>query len=196
MMACRIPHSCCCATARAIGTLKNLFTGWVDVDLSELGRARGACAAVNCCAGGRPPRRAAHHPADARDPHRELALDGLRPLVDPGAPLVAAERAALRRACRGTNKARDRGEVRRRAGARSGAALRHAAAAARRPTTADSGVDERYDALPPDVVPRAECLADVARPDAALLVRRASCPTSARAHRCSSPRTATRCARW
>ena len=35
-------RSCCSATARATGTSKNLFTGWVDVDLTEKGVAEAA----------------------------------------------------------------------------------------------------------------------------------------------------------
>ena len=77
---------------------ENRFTGWTDVELSDKGRAGGP--------GGRPRpegrrlhlRRGVHFGAPARHPH---AMDGARrdgADVDPGAPLVAVERAPLRRA--------------------------------------------------------------------------------------------------
>ena len=76
----------------------NLFTGWVDVDLTDQGVAearRGRRAA-------RWPRAVLPdvlHTSLLRRAIRtaELALDTLRPALDPGAPLVAAQRAALRR---------------------------------------------------------------------------------------------------
>ena len=64
----------------------------------------------------------------------ELALDVGRPAVDPGAPVVAAERAALRRAA-GQGQGADAGRVRRGAVHALAPLLRHAAAAARPTTT-------------------------------------------------------------
>ena len=56
--------------------------------------------------------------------------------------------------------------------------------------------DPRYADLPAELVPRTECLKDVVDADAALLVRRDRARTCGAAGPCSSPRTATRCARW
>ena len=77
---------------------KNLFTGWVDVDLTEKGRAE-ARARRRAAQGRRPPaRRRAHLAAAPRDHHRQPRARRGRPPLDPGQARLAAQRAPLRRA--------------------------------------------------------------------------------------------------
>ena len=117
-------------------------------------------------------RRRAHVAAAAGDPHRRAGAGRRRPDVDPGAPLVAAERAPLRRAA-GQGQGADAGRVRRGAVHALAPLLRHAAAAAARATTSTrSSTTPATPALPPEVRPRTECLADVVDAHAAVLVRR------------------------
>ena len=104
--------------------------------------------------GRRPARRRAHVAADAGHPHRQPRPRALRPVVDPGAPVVAAERAPLRRPHRQGQEADGRA---------SSAPTRCTCGAAattrrRRPSSAgsefDVSDDPRYADLPPDVLPR------------------------------------------
>ena len=77
---------------------KNLFTGWVDVALTEKGRGRGRRAAASCCA--RPgccPTSCTPRCCAARSRTAAPRARRRRPALDPGAPLLAAQRAPLRR---------------------------------------------------------------------------------------------------
>src|SRR6266511_2727789 len=80
---------------------ENRFTGWTDVDLSQRGVE------------------------EARHPHAVARARRARPDVAAGREELAAERAALRRSAR-PEQGRDGGEIRRAAGARLAAQLRHA----------------------------------------------------------------------
>ncbi len=79
--------------------LENLFTGWVDVDLTDEGATRRGRAAQDLRAG----RRAARRRCTRRSRSARSAPPSSRwrecdRIVDPGAPVVAVERTALRRA--------------------------------------------------------------------------------------------------
>ena len=132
-------RSSCSATARATGTSKNLFTGWVDVDLTDKGVAE-AVARRRAARRARPAARRRAHVVQRRAIRTaELTLDAGRSDVDPGAPVVAAQRAPLRRAA-GQGQGADAGRVRRGAVHAVAPLVRHAAAAAarRRPSTRSS----------------------------------------------------------
>ena len=101
---------------------KNLFTGWVDVALSDKGAAeavRGGellARAPACCRTWCTPRC-----CGARSRTANLALDACGPALDPGAPRLAAQRAALRRAA-GQGQEADAGASTARSSSCSGAA--------------------------------------------------------------------------
>ena len=124
--------------------------------------------------------------------HRQPRPRRGRPALDPGAPLLAAQRAPLRRPPGQGQEADARG-VRRGAVHALAAQLRHAAAAARRRRRVLPGRrpalrrPRRRDAA--HRVPQGR-----RRPDAPVLGATASSPTCAPAGRCWSPRTATACA--
>ena len=110
---------------------KNLFTGWVDVDLNDKGEAEAR-------RGGELLRE--HdllpdvvHTSVLRRAIRtaELALRRRRPALDPGAPVVAAQRASLRRPA-GQEQEADARDVRRGAVHALAPLVRHAAPADRR----------------------------------------------------------------
>ena len=176
---------------------ENRFTGWTDVDLVGEGRRGGDARPAELLQGRRLRlRRRLHVGAQARHPH---ALDRARragPDVDPRAPRLAAQRAALRRAA-GPEQGRDRREVRRGAGEDLAAQLRHPAAGARRRTTratrattrATRGLDAGRAAA--HRVPEGH-----GRALPAVLARDHRAGGAERASACSSPRTATACARW
>ena len=139
---------------------KNLFTGWVDVDLTEKGRAEAVRGGELLAEAGLLPDvvhtsllRRAITTAQPRARRR-------RPALDPGTPLVAAQRAPLRRAAGQGQEADARG-VRR-------GAVHALAPLVRRtppPPLADDDEfsqvgDPRYADLG-DEMPRAECLKDV-----------------------------------
>ena len=140
-------------------------------------------------------RRRAHVAAAAGDPHRRAGARRRRPAVDPGAPLVAAERAPLRRAA-GQGQGADAGRVRRGAVHAVAPLVRHAAAAARPSTTSSRSSTtpatrrcRRRSARAPSASPTSSARMlpywyDAIVPDLA-----------ARRDRCSSPPTATACAR-
>ena len=124
-------RSCCCATVRASGTPRTSSpAGWTST--SPTRASAEASAAVSCCA-----TRAllpdVVHTSVLRRAIRtaELALDGVRPALDPGAPVVAAQRAALRRPA-GQGQEADAGGVRRGAVHAVAPLVRHPAAAAAR----------------------------------------------------------------
>ena len=140
---------------------KNLFTGWVDVDLSDKGVAEAERGGRLLARGRRAARRPAHLGAAAGDPHRAARARRVRPALDPGAPVVAAERAPLRRAA-GQGQEGRRWRSTARSSSCSGAA--RTTSRRRRSTTPTSSArprDPRYAALPPELRPRTECLADV-----------------------------------
>ena len=174
---------------------KNLFTGWVDVDLNAQGveeaqpRRRAAARARPAA------RRTAHLGAAPRDPHREHRARGGRPAVDRRTPVLAAERAPLRRPA-GQGQEADPGGARRGAVHAVPPLLRHPAAGDR----ARLGV--RPGRRPPVRRPAARAAAGDRVPqgrrraDAALLVRRDRAGPARRARPSWSPPTATRSAPW
>ena len=174
---------------------KNLFTGWVDVDLDRQGpRPRPSRGGELLARGRAPARRRAHLAAAPGDHHRPPRPRRRRPALDPGAPLVAAQRAPLRRAAGQGQEADARG-VRRGAVHALAPLLRRPAAARSTDDDEFSQVgDPRYadlgDEMPAHRVPQGRH-----RPDAALLGVRHRRRTCAPAGRCWSPRTATACAR-
>ena len=174
---------------------KNLFTGWVDVALTEKGRAEAVRGGELLVEAGRAARRAAHLAAAPRDHHRAARARRVRPALDPGAPVVAAQRAALRRPA-GQGQEGDDGGVRRGAVHALAPLLRHPAAAARRRRRVLPGRATRV---------RRPARRDRAahrvpqgrrRADAALLVRRDRAGPARRPDRAAWPRTATACGRW
>ena len=64
----------------------NLFTGWVDVDLTDKGRAEAVRGGELIKRAGRAARRAVHVVAAPGDHHREPGAGRRRPALDPGAP--------------------------------------------------------------------------------------------------------------
>ena len=77
--------------------LENLFTGWFDVDLTELGRAEAVQGGADLLARRRAPRHL-HTSLQVRAIRTaELALEACGAELDTGAALVALERTALRR---------------------------------------------------------------------------------------------------
>ena len=103
----------------------NLFTGWHDVDLTARARPRPGAAGELLPSTNRP-RRRAHVAAEAGHPHRQLALETLGRLLDPGPAPLAPQRAPLRRPP-GAEQGRDRRRVRRRPGEGVAPVLRHPA---------------------------------------------------------------------
>ena len=157
--------------------LENLFTGWYDADLTDQGGPRPPAPARRMADAGVAARRAAHLAADPGHPHRQPRPRRDGPALDPGAALVAAQRAPLRRPP-GPGQEGDHREVRRGAGQRCGAA----ATTCRRPpleptTSATPASTPATPDLPARRPPRRRVPRGRRRPDAALLVRRASSPT-------------------
>ena len=173
---------------------KNLFTGWVDVDLTDKGRAEAVRGGELLVDGRAAARRRAHLAAAARDHHRAPRPRRRRPALDPGAALLAAQRAPLRRAPGQGQEADPRG-VRRGAVHALAPLVRRAAAAARRRQRVLPG---RRPALRrPRRRPAAHRVPQGRhRPVPALLGVRRSSPTCGPARPCWSPPTATACARW
>ena len=115
--------------------LENRFTGWIDVDLTDEGCARGTARRERSRRRRHRTRHRAHVGTGAGDPHRRARAARVRTLVDPGTPVVAVERAALRRAA-GKEQGGNRGAVRRRPGEGLAPLLRRAARPARPPRRA------------------------------------------------------------
>ena len=139
----------------------NLFTGWVDVPLSEKGRVEAARGGQLLAEHGLLPDVLHTSVLKRAIAHRRARAGRGRPAVDPGAAVVAAQRAALRRAA-GQGQGRDPRRVRRGAVHDSGAApttprRRRSSPAASTPRTATP----RYAFLPPEARPATECLKDV-----------------------------------
>ena len=173
---------------------KNLFTGWVDVDLTEKGRAEAVRGGELLVEAGLLPGHRAHLAAAPRDHHRPPLPRRRRPPLDPGQALVAPQRAPLRRAPGQGQEADARG-VRRGAVHALAPLVRHPAAAARRRLRVLPG---RRPALRR---PRRRAAAHRVpqgrhRPLPALLGGRDRAGPRGRAGPCSSPPTATACAPW
>ena len=139
---------------------KNLFTGWVDVDLSDKGTAEASRGGSLLAEAGVLPDVVHTSVLRRAITTANLALDGCRPALDPGAPLLAAERAALRRPA-GQGQEADARRVRRGAVHALAPLLRHPAAADRRRRRVQPGGRPRYADLAPETLPRTECLKDV-----------------------------------
>ncbi len=179
----------------SVWNAEGLFTGWVDVDLSEKGEEE-AVTGGDLLLDADIRLDVVHTSrAQARDPHGQHRARRGRAAVDPGQALVAAQRAPLRRAP-GQEQGADSRGVRRGAVHDLAPLLRHPAApdrrrrpplAGRRPALPDAAVGARA----PHRVPGRR-----RRPDAALLVRRDRAGPRGWATRSWSPRTATPCARW
>ena len=103
--------------------LANLFTGWVDADLTEHGARRGEGRRAGAGRARPAARRAAHVAAHPGHPHRGARPRRARPAVDPGPALVAAQRTPLRRAHGPRQEGHGRA-LRRRAGPRLAPLLR------------------------------------------------------------------------
>ena len=92
------PRSCCFATASRCGTEQNLFTGWHDVGLSEVGEREASAAGQPAGRRDRArPAGAAHLGAHPSHPHRRAGPGRGRPELAPGSTLLAPQRAPLRR---------------------------------------------------------------------------------------------------
>ena len=175
---------------------KNLFTGWVDVDLSDAGE-RGAAAR----------RRAARRRRLAPEiVHTSLLRRAItdrqhrprrrRPDLAAGEAQLAPQRTPLRRVA-----GQEQGADPRAATAKSSSCSGAARTTCRRRRTRG-----RRRVLPGRRPPLRDAAAGVAaahrvpqgrrRPDAAVLVRVDRARPASRSRRCSSPRTATHCARW
>jgi 2,3-bisphosphoglycerate-dependent phosphoglycerate mutase len=139
---------------------KNLFTGWVDVDLTELGRAEAV-------AGGEQLRAAKLEPDVLHTSVQlrairtaELALDAL------GRKWIPVRRSwRLNERHYGALQGKNKKETVEQFGAEQVQLWRRSYDVPPEPLGIDdpnSGIDARYDALPRDALPRAECLADVA----------------------------------
>ena len=174
---------------------KNLFTGWVDVPLTDKGREEAARGGSADRRGGRAARRAAHLRAAPGDHHRPPRARRVRPALDPGAAVLAAQRAALRRPAGQGQEGHARG-VRRGAVHALAPLLRHPAAADRRRRRV---VADRRPARTP-TWPTRSCRAPSASPTSSTgccpTGTTRSCPTCAAARPSASRPTATRCARW
>ena len=95
--------------------VENLFTGWHDVDLSDLGTHRGEVGGRRNQEGRHQARHRVHLRAQARHPHDVERARRDRSHVAAGGAQLAPQRAPLRRAA-GPRQGADRGEARRGAG--------------------------------------------------------------------------------
>ena len=138
---------------------KNLFTGWVDVALTDKGRAEAVRGGELLVEAGHPARRRPHLAPAPRDQHRRARPRRRRSPLDPGEALVAPQRAPLRRAPGQGQEADARG-VRRGAVHALAPLVRHASPAARRLVGVLAGRRPAYADLGEDL-PRTECLKDV-----------------------------------
>ena len=180
---------------QSVWNAENLFTGWVDVPLSEKGEQEARRGGELLRGRGPAARRRAHLAAAPRHLHRQPRAGRLRPALDPGAPRLAAQRAPLRRAA-GQGQEADPRRPTARSSSCSGAA----------PTTCRRRRSSPGSEFSQDGDPRYAGLGDdhARAPSASPTSSRGSCPTGsprscptcATARSCCSPRTATRCARW
>ena len=139
---------------------ENRFTGWVDVDLTEKGREEAREAG----------RLMAAEKFEFDVAYTSVLKRAIRTLVDcarrdghavdPGAPILAAERAALRRAA-GIEQVRDSRKARRGAGQDLAPQLRHPTATAAEDDPTHPSHDRRYTtSIPDDQIPSRESLKD------------------------------------
>ena len=155
---------------QSVWNAENLFTGWVDVPLSETGEQE-ARRGGELLRGRRPAaRRRAHLAAAPGHRHRQPRARRLRPALDPGPPRLAAQRAPLRRAA-GQGQEADPRDVRRGAVHALAPLVRRAAAADRArtrssPRTATRATPTSAPTCPP--------------PSASPTSSRGSCPTGSR----------------
>ena len=155
---------------------KNLFTGWVDVPLSDKGRAEAEAGGRLLAEAGRAAGRRAHLAAAPGDHHREPRARRRRPALDPGASGAGGSTSGTTARCRARTRSR-----RWRSTARSSSCSGAAPTTSRRrrsrtddefsqagdPRYADLGAD-----MPAHRVPEGRRRADAARTGT-----RRSCPT-------------------
>jgi 2,3-bisphosphoglycerate-dependent phosphoglycerate mutase len=139
--------------------LKNLFTGWVDVDLTEQGRAEATRAGDDLLRAGVLPT-IVHTSLQIRAIRTaELALDAL------GRRWIPVRRSwRLNERHYGALQGKDKAQTAAEFGDDQFKIWRRSFDVAPPPLAIDdpqSGIDDRYAALPADVLPRSECLADV-----------------------------------
>ena len=176
--------------------LENRFTGWTDVDLTPKGIEEAHEAGRLLREGGYTFDVCLHLAAQARHPDAvDRASTSMDLDVGAGAQELAPQRAPLRRAP-GPQQGGDRRQVRRRSRCWSGAA---ATPIRRRRSTAEDprfpGHDPRYAGLAAARAPARRVAQGHRRPLPALLAER-SRPRCGPGSGCSSPPTATACARW
>jgi 2,3-bisphosphoglycerate-dependent phosphoglycerate mutase len=138
---------------------KNLFTGWVDVDLTDLGRKEAT-------AGGEQMLRAGLEPGVV---HTSVQLRAIR-TAELALEALGRKWIPVRRSWRlnerhyGALQGKNKRETVEKFGAEQVQLWRRSYDVPPEPLAIDdeqSGIDERYDWLPRDVLPRSECLADV-----------------------------------
>jgi 2,3-bisphosphoglycerate-dependent phosphoglycerate mutase len=138
---------------------ENLFTGWIDVDLSALGREEAARAGADLLRAGTLPEVV----------HTSLQVRAIR-TADLALDACARQWIPVRRSWRlnerhyGALQGKNKKETAEQHGADKVKIWRRSYDV--RPPDLDiddpnSGIDERYDELPRDILPRAECLKDV-----------------------------------
>ena len=143
---------------------KNLFTGWVDVDLTALGRGAGA-ARRRAAARGRPAAdRRAHLAADAGDPHRRTSRSTPATAAGSRSSGTGGSTSGTTARCRARTRRRRCEEY----GEEQFMLWRRSYDIPPPPIEAGTRVgrsaDPRYATLRRDLVPRTECLKDVVAP--------------------------------
>jgi 2,3-bisphosphoglycerate-dependent phosphoglycerate mutase len=138
---------------------RNLFTGWVDVDLTDLGRSEAARGGAQLRAAGLAPS-ILHTSLQLRAIRTaEIALDEL------GRKWIPVRRSwRLNERHYGVLQGKNKKETVARFGEEQVRLWRRSYDIPPEPMPIDdpmSGIDERYADLPRDILPRAECLADV-----------------------------------
>ncbi len=173
---------------------ENLFTGWVDVPLSDKGRAEAEHGGAAAEGGRARPRRRAHLAAAPGDHHRgDLARRG-RPALDPGHAVAGGSTSATTARCRARTRSRPWRSTARSSSC-SGAA--RSTYPRRRSTTRPSGPRPGCRSTPTSA-PRcpAPSASRTSSPGSCRTGSPTSPPTCAPARPCWSPPTATACARW
>ncbi len=139
--------------------LRNLFTGWVDVDLTDLGRTEARRGGEQLAAAGIAPT-VLHTSLQVRAIHTaQIALDAM------GRSWLPVRRSwRLNERHYGALQGLNKKETVAKYGADQVQLWRRSFDVPPEPMPIDdpqSGIDARYDTLPRDVLPRAECLRDV-----------------------------------
>ena len=175
---------------------ENLFTGWWDADLTELGEQQAVAAGELMAEAG----------VELDVVHTSLQTRAIRTadlaLEELGALWVPVRRHwRLNERHYGDLTGRNKAETAERYGAEQVKVWRRSYDVPppdRSPTDNphNPNDDRRYAHVPPDGPPEDRVPGGRGGPDAALLVRRRSSPIWRRTGRCSSPPTATACARW